>query len=235
MMRVPILIPAFLAGVATVGTAQLPDTSAYTPVGELRIGVGSASSRRSASTESGPVHRSSAAVSFAEFVARSSDGAGVQLRYETGDFPRTPSIGLSDLSGGVTEDIDGRLFLGGRRFSLVAGYLLRKFTMTADERQLGLARAGVEGGYIFSGAGMSVSIGGSYIRTLKAHKLDSLEADGIEGQTSVMYAPKGLPVYVQLGYRRDLFAIKKESNVLRRYETSRVVLSAGLQSGLSSR
>lgn len=233
-MRLTTAVLAAL-GVPLTLSAQGPDTSAYTPRGEIRLGVGTASSHRSAATELGPVYRSSANVSYVEFVARAADGSGAHLRYETGKFPATGSLGTSDLSAGVTEDIDGRLMLGGRRFAFVAGYLLRKFDYQAAEKRLGLARAGVEGGYLFGGAGFAVSLGGSYIRTLTQAKEDSLEADGIEGQTTLTYAPRMLPVYVQLGYRRDLFALRKESNVLRRYETSRVTLAVGLQSGIAAR
>jgi hypothetical protein len=95
---------------------------------------------------------------------------------------------------------------------------------------------GVEGGRHFAGAGVHVKAGVNYRRMLSEAEQDSVTGSGLEARTSVVYVPPRLPVFLELGYRRDVMAFSDPSKiVVRREETSSVIISIGLQSGLSVR
>jgi hypothetical protein len=90
-------------------------------------------------------------------------------------------------------------------------------------------------GRAFEGAGLVLNVGAYYLRTIKPVKSDSLEADALEAESSLIYAPPRWPAYVQVGYRREVVNLKKEKDVLRREELGKFVLGIGFQTGLSAR
>jgi hypothetical protein len=188
--------------------------------------------KRAISGATGPVSISSASLTGGEFWALDgSGGAGIMVRYASG----TLDGAASSLSSGKLEYLDGRVLLGERKLALILGYTMRTQAYGGEDRSFNLPRAGIQGGYHFAGSGVVLRAAGSYLRTVKRADSDSLEADGIEGETAFLFVPPRVPFYVELGYRRELFNLKKAKNVVRREEVGGVMLSIGMQYGLSTR
>jgi hypothetical protein len=230
-MRIGLLGVAAVASLATTSFGQVADSSNSTARGETRIGLLTVGTRRYLAEGTGAARSASTTLSGAEFMLRSADGAGMFGRYESGTIAGPDNNPVA----GKVEVLDGRFILGTRSFALVVGYLARTSRVDDESRRIGLGRAGLEIGRAFEGAGFMVNVGGYYLRTIRAAKKDSLEADGLEGETSIVYAPPRWPVYVQVGYRREVFNHKKEDLVLRREELGKFILGVGIQSGLSPR
>ena len=216
---------------ASDSRAQSSDSSAYTRRPEVRFGFMSDGFTRAMSEGANPSFKRSGRLNGVEFLARSVKSGGVQLRYMKGELDG-PSL---DASSGPLEYVDGRVFIGPRKFAVGLGYLGRSQNVNQEKRRFDLARGGLNMTYQFEGAGIGFNFAGSYLRTVTKAKVDSLEADGFEGETGVVYAVPRVPVYLHLGYRRELFRIFKESDTVRREEVSGVLLSIGVQYGLSTR
>ena len=221
--------------VLALGAAGLPllaqDSTAYTSKPEIRFGLVSDGVTRAMSLAGAPPFKQTARLNGVDFLARSTKSGGIQARYLKGEFDGP----LTDASAGPLEYIDGRVLIGPRKFAVHLGYLGRTQNYNEEKRRFDLARGGVQMTYQFEGAGIGLNLAGSYLRTITKAKDDSLEADGFEGETSLLYAVPRVPVFVQLGYRREIFNISKESNNLRREEVSGVLLSVGVHYGLSTR
>jgi hypothetical protein len=163
-----------LAGVPLL--AQSADSTSASRMSQYRIGAFASSIRRGVAPLDGPISQATASLKGAELLVRDAGAIGFMARYSTGDLPGP----ASNLASGVFESIDGRILLGTHTFTLVTGYLTRDFVYPTEERRLGLARAGAQMTFRFEGAGFEINFAGSYIRTPRAAKRDSLEADGIE-------------------------------------------------------
>ncbi|HUQ80433.1 MAG TPA: hypothetical protein VM076_04825 [Gemmatimonadaceae bacterium] len=229
----PILSPAGV--VLALGAALQPltaqDSTAYTSKPEVRFGLTSDGVTRAMSLAGAPPFKQTTRLNGVEFMARSPKSGGIQARYTKGEFDGP----LSDASAGPLEYIDGRLLVGPRKFAVHVGYLGRTQNYNEKKRRFDLARGGAQMTYQFEGAGVGLNLAGSYLRTITKAKNDSLEADGFEGETSLLYAVPRFPVFVQLGYRREIFNISKENTNLRREEVSGVLMSIGVHYGLSTR
>jgi hypothetical protein len=226
-----ILVAILTVAAAPVARAQSADSTAYTRRPEIRFALMSDGITRAMAVETSPSFKRSTRLNGVEFLARSTKSGGVQLRYVKGDLGGP----TSDASSGPLEYVDGRVFIGPRKFAVALGYLGRSQNFNQAKRRFDLARGGLNMTYHFDGAGVGFNFAGSYLRTVTKTKADSLEAEGFEGETGVLYAVPKLPVFLQLGYRRELFRIFKESDTIRREEVSGVLLSLGLQYGLSTR
>ncbi|MBK8056877.1 MAG: hypothetical protein IPK33_03045 [Gemmatimonadetes bacterium] len=174
---------------------------------------------------------SSGTLSGAELWYGDDDGSAVMLRYQSGTLRGAPTA----LSSGKVAYLDSRVMLGNHAFALVGGYTMRTMRYEGTDRRFHLPRAGLRAGYRFAGSGVTLRAAGSYVRTTAKAKADSVEADGLDGETAVLYIPPRLPLYVELGYRRELFNLRREGEVFRREEMGGVLLSVGLQYGLSTR
>ena len=223
-------VGALALGIAP-SIASSQDSTTYTRKPEVRFGLVSDGVTRAMSLSGAPPFKQTSRLNGVEFMARSPKSGGFQARYMKGEFDGP----LTDASAGPLEYIDGRLLVGPRKFAVHLGYLGRTQNYNEEKRRFDLARGGVQMTYQFEGAGVGFNVGGSYLRTVTKTKADSLEADGFEGETSLLYAVPKVPVFVQLGYRREVFNISKDSNNLRREEVSGVLLSIGVQYGLSTR
>ena len=211
--------------------AQSPDTSLYTPRSEFRAGVSSISLKRAVSMPGLNVGYSNASLIGLEFLTMGANGGGLRLRYESGTDGRTNSL----LAGGKIQNVVGHLIMGRREFALVGGYRLSSFEWSG-KRQFHMPELGLEGGKYLAGAGILVKGSAMYSRMFQKAKLDSVVSSGIEARTSVLYVPPKGPVYVELGYRREVSSYKNpNSAIVRREEASAEVLSIVLQSGLSVR
>ncbi|MGQ0639368.1 MAG: hypothetical protein ACT4P6_01135 [Gemmatimonadaceae bacterium] len=231
-MRATLFCFAALSLIAAAASAQGADSAtAYTRTAEFRFGALMASTKRAASGATGAVAQAQTSLKGVEFLARATGGAALVARYETGTLPGSSASPAT----GKFEIIDGHVLLGDRSLALIAGYMLRTSALSGDDKQLGLARAGLHLARFFPGAGFEVSLNGSYVRTPVKDKVDSLIADGIEGQTALTYIPERVPLYVQLAYRRETFNLKRDDLFIRREEVSKLILTIGVQYGLSVR
>lgn len=225
------LVALLTMAAVSAAQAQSADSTAFTNRPEIRFALLSDGITRAMAVDENPSFKRSTRLNGVEFVARSTKSGGVQLRYVKGQLDGP----LSDASSGPLEYVDGRVFIGPRKFAVGLGYLGRSQNFNQTKRRFDLARGGLNMTYHFDGAGLGFNFAGSYLRTVTKTKADSLEAEGFEGETGVLYAVPRLPVFLQLGYRRELFRIFKEDATLRREEVSGVLLSLGVQYGLSTR
>lgn len=216
---------------ATTLPAQDADSTAYTRTPEFRFGGFLSSTKRAASAATGAVFSAQSSLKGVEFLARASGGAAIGARYETGTLPGSSASLASD----EYELIDGHVLVGDRSLAFILGYLSRTTSTLVEDKRLALARAGIHLARFFPGSGLEVSVNGSYVRTPVKDKVDSLFADGIEGQTAITYVPPRGPFYLQLAYRRETFELKRDESVVRREELSKLILTVGVQYGLSVR
>lgn len=215
--------------VPSCGLAQAADTSLYTPRGTARVGVGVTSVRRAVSIADS-VWKQSGSAQGAELELWAPTGGGLRARYVTGTIGEGgPAV------DGKLDVLDARFLLGVPGLALVPGYQLRQANWNGQRRQTHLAMIGMELGRRFGGSGVHVRAGATYLREPKESKGDSLVMSGVEAQSSVVYSPPRLPLFFEVGYRRDVFAYKRESVAARREENSGLILSIGVQTGLPAR
>lgn len=230
-MKRACLLVGLVVGAAVQAPAQGSDTSLFTPSRELRVGVSSISLKRAVSFPGQSVSYGNMNLRGLEVMTMGAHGGGVRVRFETGSVSGSPSFA----AGGKMENLVGHLILGGHEFALIAGYRLSSVTWNG-ERTFHMPEIGFEGGRHFAGAGILVKGSASYRMMLTEAKLDSVKSSGFEGRTSVLYVPPRMPIYLEVGYRREVLAFQNPAEaIVRRDEGSAVVITVGLQSGLSVR
>lgn len=215
---------------AITAGAQAPDTSLYTASLDVRLGATQAALKRAVGVGTGVAYDNTTLRGVELFLMGAQPG-GLRLSYEVATLPS----GAGNSSGLKYEIVDARIYLGTHFFSIVPGWTLRSMPWNAAQRRFSIPQLGLEGGRAFPGAGLLVKMGGQYLRTVDAAKVDSVEMWGILAHTSVTYAPPRYPVYIGIGYRREITTFRRGSLTDRRDETTAVVLSAGIQSGISKR
>lgn len=221
-----------LSAAATTMHAQAStDSTGYSRKPEIRFGGLAMRLARAVAAPSDPVSTVDANLTGVEFVAKDNGGAGIQLRYASAEIAGP----ATSIASGKLEYVDGKLIIGSKAFALTTGYRLRTFRYPVSDRRMHFAHAGAQAGYRFHGAGLELNAGASYFRSLKKDKVDSLQVTGLEGETSVMYTVPRLPLYVGLGYRREVFDLKRGGVFPRREELGGLLLTVGVQSGLGTR
>lgn len=231
MRRYIYLLASSIVCATAAATAQAPDSSLYEPAMDLRIGGAIESAIRNVASLPGASARSAGSLREAEALIRSGAGAGIAARYESGSLPPA-------LPGEPTaqfRSMDAEVLVGGHVASLALGYQFRWSPMGLDTRRLGLARLGAEFGRRAEAIGVAFRASGSYLRTIRPDGLDSLQADGIDAETHVTYAPRLAPIYVDLGYRRETLSMWRPTGPFRREESSKLIFGIGLQYGLSEK
>jgi hypothetical protein len=225
------LAAAFLFAAGPVYAQAQPDSSLYTPKMEVRFAISNISLRRAVSLAGAGDFYGNGNLNGIEAMIMGARGGGLRARYETG----TIGGGSAVPSAGKFENLVGSLIMGRHEFALVGGY--RVSTMLYNgQRHFHMPELGVEGGKHFAGAGTLLKGAVSYRRMISEDKVDSLLLSGVEARTSVLYVPPKGPLYIELGYRRDVTRFQKPDNiVVRREEASAVILTIGLQTGLSVR
>lgn len=231
MKRALLPVPVLLIAFASQVRGQATDTSLYTPKPEVRMSALNVALKRSVSVAGASVTYSNSSLHGAEFQAMGSGGGGIRALYETGTLPGGNTVAAA----GKMESFDVRLLLGVPAFAVVPGYLLRSVNWNGEQRRFHIGMLGAEFGRRFGGAGFQVMGGGMYLRTPTEAKSDSITASGVQAHTSILYSPPRFPVYVQLGYRREVLAFKNGDVVARREESSGVILSLGLLVGMPKR
>lgn len=218
--------------IITLGIARglgAQEDSSYSKASELSLTPILSMTTRATSEDSAVVQRATGTLRGAQLVFRDLAGAGLMLRYSTGTLS-----GVGPAAGRFVY-IDGRLLVGNDGFSIVPGYIIRESAFAGVQRRMGLARIGARIGHFFAGSGVMLSASGAYISTIKKESRDSVEARGIEGETSLKYVLPRLPFILQLSYQREVFNLLKQRATLRREELTRVSLGIGLHRGLLTR
>jgi hypothetical protein len=192
---------------------------------ELRLTAFTMPSRRTVSTSGTMFDSASPSITGFEFVIREMDGGGLRLAYGTA------SVSGSGAAGGKLTTLDGRFLIGSRIFNVELGYVLRTTTIAGKDSTLGIARAGVRSDMKLGSSGIIVGWAASYLRQPVAGK-DGTSFQGIEGETSVLYALPMVPIYVQLGFRRSALQYTKTASSNVPEELSTVFIGAGFHLGL---
>ena len=195
------LLACLLCTLASTGQAQGRDTTNTVPA-ELRLGLVSMGTRRVV-LEAPDVGagKGTGALRRLEATLRDPNSSALVLRYLSGDI----SGDVAAPQTGTFELLDGTVELGTRSGSLDFGYELRTIQLAGTNRRFGLGRAGITAGRFFAGSGVGIAISGAYLHTIVKQKADSAEAWGINAEISVTYVPPYVPVYVRVGYSRDVF------------------------------
>ena len=231
MMRRHCIALAALACLAGAAHAQSPDSLPYEVAMDLRLGGAIESTVRTVAPLSGGSTRSTASLREVEFIARSGAGSGIMARYETGSLPP----GLPGEPTTAFNSIEASALIGVHAISVVAGYQFRE-TPIGDDKRLGLGRVGLEFGRRAEAIGVAIRASGVYMRTIVPTGSDSLQADGIDAETHMVYSPRQLPVYVDLGYRRQTMNFwRSATGGFRREESSKLILGIGLAYGLAEK
>lgn len=146
-------------------------------------------------------------------------GAGISVRSLSGTFGQIGVISA-----------DANLLLGPPGFTLSVGGSKRATTVkigTKDFSQVfTFARVGVQMSFLVGGSRLRAQVGGwGYVPTeVKEMKI------GGEGEASIIYTPPVVPIYVQLGYRTEVFT-SKSGTTLAPEEIRGLRLGAGFQFG----
>jgi hypothetical protein len=156
------------------------------------------------------VNSGSGSLKGVEVLLRGS-GVGLSVRSQTGTFKTAlycDPTGCSSTTGTQPDvtSADVSLLLGPRAFTVFLGGSKRALT----DVDLGVtqvytfARVGAQMSFIIGGSGLSAQIGGWGYVPSEPEKMKL----GGEGEGSIIYTPGKLPVFIQLGYRTEVFTSK---------------------------
>ena len=192
---------------------------------DWRLAVFTAPAKRIVSTSGAAYGSSEPQFTSLELVLRAGDG-GLRARYETA------AASGAGREGNKETYLDGRFSFGGQRFNVELGYVLRTESFDKTDSTVGLARGGFRGDYHVESSGVLVGWAASYMRQIQVGD-GQAGADGFEGETSALYVPPRYPVFVQLGYSREILRFTTDAGVrVRNEELSILFLGIGLQLGL---
>lgn len=221
----PYLIALVLGATTAIGAqapaAPIAPASAKPKMSsvELRVGGIMISGERSYEFLSN-VESATGSIKGVDFLLRGK-AAGISFRSLTGTFGTQPHV----------TSADARLLLFPQVFSIMVGAgrraLWSDFNATSPTQfDVGIA-----------GVSSTVRIGGSGLRTnvsaalyLPAGQTKDKIKSGMEGEASVLYAIPKLPVFVQLGYRTELFTAKGPNSETPE-EVRGIRIGGGLQLG----
>lgn len=193
------------------------------PSVELLLGGITMPSKRNAAFL-GSVGTASGSMSGGEFVIRGKP-IGLAARYLTGDF----AADSGTQAAGKIELIEARLVLGPRAFGLEGGGVRRTLTTSVGTATWYYVRAGIRSQIAIGASGFHATFAGAYYPFVKRDGVTKAGGKGYEAETALMYARKGIPVYIQLGYRFQSLDPDNGSGSVEPDEISGVVISAGLR------
>lgn len=157
-----------------------------------------------------------------ELLLRSS-AVGLGGRYLVGDMDSTRGLFVP----GRVHIADARLILGPQAFAIEVGGMYRRVEADSSERQWFYGRVGGRSTFFIGASGVSVTFAGAYYPYIYEDTEES-GGRGWEGETAVRYSRRGIPLYVQLGYRYQTFQ-PKTKNASPQSEISGLSLSGGLR------
>jgi hypothetical protein len=138
-------------------------------------------------------------------------GIGLAVRSLTGSFNTTSHCDATgcNATSGTQPDVtsaDASLLLGPPAFTVWIGGSKRALTNTtlAVTQVYTFARVGAQMSFVIGGTGMTAQVGGWGYAPAEPDKMKI----GGEGEGSIIYSPPHVPVYLQLGYRTEVFTAK---------------------------
>lgn len=220
-MKKLLFAAACLAALPMIANAQTTaaDSSAAPPGAkkwEVRLGGFMISGERNAGFNN-TVRTSTGSVKGVEALLRAS-GAGIQVRSSESAFGSPPDVINADAS----------LLLGPPSFTIFVGGAKRALTSTLGTQLYTFARVGLQMTFTVGGTGLRGQVGGWGYAPVPEDK-DRMDIGG-EGEASILYSPQRLPLFVQLGYRNEVFKSKTATTATPE-EVRGLRLGAGIQFG----
>lgn len=220
-MKRLLLAAVCLAALPMIAHAQTTtaDSSAAPPRAkkwEVRLGGFMISGERNAAFNN-TVRTSTGSVKGVEALLRAS-GAGIQARSSESAFGNPPDVINADAS----------LLLGPPAFTIFVGGAKRALTSTLGTQLYTFARVGLQMTFTIGGTGLRGQVGGWGYVPVPEDK-DRMDIGG-EGEASILYSPQRLPLFVQLGYRNEVFKSKTLTTATPE-EVRGLRLGAGIQFG----
>lgn len=149
-------------------------------------------------------------------------GVGLAVRYYDGQFGTQPDLIAADAN----------VLFGARVFSVEGGYAKRALSSPLGTTVYTFGRAGVHMEWVIGGTGLTSVLGGAYY--LPAGSASGAgQGDiksGMEGEASLIYNFPAVPLFVQLGYRTEVFTAKNASTQIPE-EVRGLRLGGGIQFG----
>jgi hypothetical protein len=149
------------------------------------------------------------------------NGIGLGFRSLTGTFGKQPHV----------TSADARLYLFPRVFSVMVGAGRRALWSelnATSPAQFDIGIVGISSTIAIGGSGLHTNVAGSYY-VPAGTSTDKIKS-GMEGEASIMYRFPKLPLFVQAGYRTELFTTKAGTRETPE-EVRGVRLGGGLQLG----
>lgn len=150
-------------------------------------------------------------------------GARESFSLRSFDISLAAAAGEAGIGGRLAEGKPGtgefkhreaRVFLGQNWFRVEAAYGDRT-TYSGDSTAL-FSRVGIRSTVPIGGTGLSLGVTGSkYFRGNFTGDSAKADPSGWEGETSIYYTVKQIPVFAQLGYRVEHFAYRASADYIR--------------------
>ena len=234
-----LVIAALVAGAATAG-AQVPGTTPAAPTapvvkgsggGEFRVGGFMINSERSMEFNNA-VTTKTAQMKGVDVLLRAKF-IGLQIKSLTSEFEGQPNI----------TSADARVLIFPRVFSVMIGAGRRALWSSLNATsptQFDLGMAGISSTVAIGGTGLRTNfMAAMYIPAGQSTASSTgtgvsgggAELDkGMEGEASIIYSPPKIPLFVQIGYRTEVFTSKNGTRTTPE-EVRGLKVGAGLQIG----
>src|SRR5688572_23401386 len=196
------------APVGTVPTAPSAPVVKGRGGGELRIGGFMVNSERSMEFNNA-VTTKNAQLKGIDVLMRAKF-IGIQIKSLTSEFEGQPNI----------TSADARLLLFPRQFSIMIGAGRRALWSALNETsptQFTMGMAGVSMTHTIGGTGLRTNLTAAmYLpagqKSASGSSTSGAELDkGMEGEASILYTPPKVPLFIQVGYRTEVFTAKSGS------------------------
>ena len=183
---------------------------------EIRLGGFMINGQRDAALNNN-VTTSTGSLKGVEILMRAA-GIGIQARSSESAFGNPPDVINADAS----------VIFGPPVFSVFVGGGKRAVTSTLGTSVFTYARVGLQMTFNVGGTGLRGQFGGW---ALAAGPDDKERMDpSAEGEASILYSPPRVPIFLQLGYRNEIFKAKTPSSTMPE-EVRGLRLGAGIQFG----
>ncbi|MEX2178399.1 MAG: hypothetical protein WD801_06795 [Gemmatimonadaceae bacterium] len=227
-MRALLVVTVLALGAATVAGAQVPAgpevPSAAKPQrsgGELRVSGFMINGDRSYEFFN-DVNTQTGSVRGVDVLLRHT-AIGIGVRSWTSTYGTQPNVASAD----------ARLYLFPPVFSIMLGAGRRAVWSDLNEdapSQLDFGLVGISSTVAIGGSGLRTNVSGAMMIGAPDAASDSDPSAGLEGEASILYRIPKVPIFLQLGYRTELFTARN-STFETPQEARGVRLGAGLQFG----
>lgn len=145
-------------------------------------------------------------------------GGGIYFRSSESAFASPPDVINADAS----------IIIGPPGFSIFAGGSRRAITSATATNLFTFARVGLQMTFMVGATGLRGQVGGWGYVPIPDDK-ERMDIGG-EGEASILYSPQRIPLFIQLGYRNEVFKAKTTTtNIPEQVRGLR--LGAGIQFG----